>query len=167
MSGSGTVEVDRAGRGVRRFPGPLVALIVLLGLLAVGAIQGGWAMVADPQTPLGMSTEFLEGTPISDYLLAGWFLLGIAAASLITVAGLLLPWRWGWARGIERVVGYRWPWVGAVSTGAVLLVFEILELFMVPFHPVMHPLLIAASVALVLLPFAPSVRKRLRVNGGA
>jgi hypothetical protein len=61
-------------------------------------------------------------------------------------------------------VGYRWPWLGALSIGSVLLVFEIMELFMVPFHPVMHPLLIAASLAIITLILTPSARDFLRVG---
>jgi hypothetical protein len=46
----------------------------------------------------------------------------------------------------------------------VLLTFEIIELFTVPFHPVMHPLLIAVSLALVVIPFTSSARAALAVT---
>ena len=165
MSTPTTVNEEFGHTSQRRHPGSVVALLVLLGLLAAGAIQGGIALVRDPLTPLGMTTEFLAKAPIDDYTLPGWFLLGIAAASLITLAGLMLPWRWRWAARIERVVGHRWPWLGAVATGAVLLTFEIIELFVVPFQPIMHPLLIAIALALVVLPLTPSVSARLRIDG--
>jgi hypothetical protein len=134
-----------------------------LGFLAAGGIQGGVAMLLDPLTPLGMSTEYLAGTPIDTYLLAGWFLLGMAGASLLTMTGLLVRWTWRWAGPIEQKIGFRWPWLGAIATGVVLLAFEIIELFMVPFHPVMHPLLIAVAVALIVLPLTPSARRQLAV----
>jgi hypothetical protein len=108
-----------------------------------------------------MTVEYLDQSPIDDYFLPGLFLLGIAAASLITIAGLLLGWQWNWASPIESRIGYRWPWLGAVSIGGVLLVFEVIELFMVPFHPVMHPLLIAASLFILILALAPSARRYL------
>jgi hypothetical protein len=44
-----------------------------------------------------------------------------------------------------------------------MLLFEIIELFLVPFHPVMHPLLIAWSLAIIWLPFTRSARQYLRV----
>lgn len=144
-----------------RRPAAIVALTGLLGLLTIGALQGGIAMVVDPTEPLGMTVEYLDKTPIDDYLLPGLFLLGIAAASIITVAGLLFGWRWHWASPIESRIGYRWPWLGAVSIGGVLLVFEVIELFMVPFHPVMHPLLIAGSLAILILALTPSARRSL------
>jgi hypothetical protein len=63
---------------------------------------------------------------------------------------------------MESAIGYRWPWVDAMSVGGVLLVFEIIELFVVPFHPVMHALLIAVSIAIVALAVTPSARDHLR-----
>ena len=148
-----------------RYPATVISLMGLLTLLTIGAVQGGLAMVTDPKQPLGMSTDYLEGTPIDDYLLPGLFLLGIAVASVLTTVGLLFDWRWRWAATIERSVGFRWPWIGAVAIGAVLLAFEILELFLVPFHPVMHPLLIAGSLAIIGLVFTPSARNHLAADG--
>lgn len=139
-------------------------LSALLGLLAIGAFQGGLAMVRDPLEPLGMGVDFLERTPVDSYVWPGVFLLSIAAASLLTVAGLLSRWRWHWAGPIERALGYRWPWIGATVIGVVLLGFEMLEVYMVPFHPIMHPLLIASSVAMLLLAAAPSTRAHFRVE---
>jgi hypothetical protein len=140
----------------------VITLAVLLALLSIGAFQGGIAMLADPQTPLGMSVEWLEGTPVDDYFLPGLFFMGIAAASLITIPGLVFGWRWKWAAGIESRVGYRWPWIATLATGSVLLIFEIIELFLVPFHPIMHPLLIAGSLAIIALALSPSARRHLK-----
>jgi hypothetical protein len=53
-----------------------------------------------------------------------------------------------------------------MSVGIVLLAFETIELFVVPFHPVMHPLLIAVSLAIVILDSTPPVRDHLSVTKG-
>ena len=139
-------------------------LIGLLALLAVGAVQGGIAMVRDPLTPLGMPTSFLDPAPIDTYFWPGVFLLAIAAASLLTITGLLSGWRWKWAAGVEKAAGYRWPWLGALAIGTIMLVFELVELFMVPFHPVMHPLLISGSLAIIWLTVTPSTRVHQHVD---
>ena len=146
----------------RARPAGAVSLAILLGVLTIGALQGGIAMVMNPVEPLGMSVDYLEGTPVADYFLPGLFLLGIAGASLTTIPGLLFRWKWDWASGIESAVGHRWPWIATVSIGSVLLAFEIIELFVVPFHPVMHPMLIAGSLAIIVLAMTPSVRRYLR-----
>ncbi|HEX2421343.1 MAG TPA: hypothetical protein VHL55_07065, partial [Acidimicrobiia bacterium] len=142
-------------------PASVLALALLLFLLVVGAVQGGLAMVTNPIDPLGMSLDFLADSPVDDYFWPGMFLLGIAAASAVTLVGLIFPWRWAWARGIEAAFGYRWPWIGAMATGVVLLAFEVIELFLVPFHPLMHPLLIGGSVVIVALALTPSARRHL------
>ncbi|HEU4915112.1 MAG TPA: hypothetical protein VFV13_00940 [Acidimicrobiia bacterium] len=151
-------------RALRWPPGPVTALVLLLSFLVIGALQGGLAMVMNPIDPLGMSPEFLEGAPVDDYFWPGMFLLGLGAASILTVAGLLFEWRWEWAHPIEAAIGYRWPWIGAMAIGLLLLIFEIIELFMVPFHPVMHPLLIGGSLAILLLAVAPSTRRHLQTE---
>lgn len=145
-------------------PASIWALVALLILLTIGALQGGFAMVANPVDPLGMSPDFLANAPVGDYFWPGLFLLGIAVASIITTVGLLSAWRWRWASGIEETVGFRWPWIGAMSIGLVLLVFEVIELFLVPFHPVMHPLLIAGSLAILILAFTSTARRYLAAS---
>jgi len=121
-------------------------------------------MVVDPTEPLGMTVKYLDRAPVDDYFLPGLFLLAIAAVSLITIAGLTFGWRWRWASSIEARIGYCWPWLGAVTIGGILLVFELIELFLVPFHPVMHPLLIAGSLAILILALTPRVRRYLAVG---
>lgn len=156
-----TTPIREGGRVTHRPPASVLALALLLFLLVVGAVQGGLAMVTNPIDPLGMSLDFLADSPVEDYFWPGMFLLGIAAASAVTIVGLIFHWRWTWAQGIEARVGYRWPWIGAMATGIVLLAFEVVELFLVPFHPLMHPLLIGGSVAIVALTLTPSARRHL------
>lgn len=154
----------RSLRGHARLPASIVSLSLLLTALFVGAVQGGVAMVADPLNPLGMTTDWLDRSPVDDYFWPGVFLLGIAVASLLSVVGLILRWPWRWASRIERVIGFRWPWLAAVATGAVLLVFEIIELFVVPFHPVMHPLVLAGSAVIIGLALSPGAREHLAAD---
>lgn len=156
-----TTHGRRSLRAQARVPASIVSLALLLAALFVGAVQGGVAMVTDPLHPLGMTTDWLRRSPVDDYFWPGVFLLGIAVASLLAVLGLLLAWPWRWASRIEGLIGFRWPWLAAVATGAVLFVFEIIELFVVPFHPVMHPLLLAGSAAIVGLALSPGAREHL------
>ena len=158
---SAVTPVGGLAKSATRRPPTVVGLAVLLGLLAVGGLQGGIAMVVDPLEPLGVSVSYLDGTPFDTYFWPGVFLLAIAAASLVTVSGLAFGWRWQWAAGIESSMGRTWPWLGAVAIGGVLLVFELIELFLIPFHPIMHPLLIAVSLAIIGLALTTSSQRYL------
>ena len=150
-------------RESRRLPLSIVVLSVLLGILVIGTFEAARAMITNPLEPLGMTTEWLEHSPVDTYFWPGIFFVGVTLASLLTLAGLVFRWPWKWAQGIESRIGYRWPWLGAVSIGVVLLTFEIIELFLVPFHPLMHPLLIAWSLAIIWLPFTRSARQSLEI----
>ena len=154
----------QAGATRKRLPVSIVALSVLLGILVIGTFAAARAMIIDPLEPFGMTTEWLEKAPVATFFWPGMFFLGLTLASVLTLAGLLTRWQWKWAQGIESRIGYRWPWSGAVSIGVVLLLFEIVELVLVPFHPVMHPLLIAWSVVIIWLPFTHSARRHLDVR---
>ena len=158
---SAVTPIRAVAKSPTRRPPTVVGLAVLVGLLAVGGFQGGIAMVVDPLEPLGMSVSYLDGTPVDTYFWPGVFLLAIAAVSLVTVSGLAFGWRWQWAAGIEFSMGHTWPWLGAVAIGGVLLVFELIELFLIPFHPIMHPLLIAVSLAIIGLALTTSSQRHL------
>lgn len=163
MSTSSTLH----GRTRRRHiwpSGTVTTLAVLLVLLVIGALQGGIAMVTNPIDPLGMSPDYLLETPVGDYFWPGMFLIVIATASAITVPGLVSDWGWRWVSRIESAIGHRWPCLASIAIGSILLVFELLELVMVPFHPIMHPILIAWSIAIVMLPLTPSARSHLSVR---
>lgn len=147
-----------------RKPATILVLSVMLGILAIGTFEAARAMITEPLAPLGMTTEWLERAPVDTYFWPGMFFVGMTLASLVTMAGLVLRWEWNWARGIESRIGHRWPWLGALSVGAVLLIFEVIELFLVPFHPVMHPLLIGWSAAIIGLPLTRSAGAYLSVE---
>jgi hypothetical protein len=157
-------ETNKARVTRKRLPGSIVVLSVLLGILVIGTFAAAREMITNPLEPFGMTTDWLEKAPVDTYFWPGMFFIGMTLAALLTLAGLVFSWPWKWARGIESRTGYRWPWLGAVSTGVVLLLFEITELFLVPFHPVMHPLLIALSLAIIWMPFVLSARRHLQVE---
>jgi hypothetical protein len=156
-------ELSTEAHPVHR-PASVVVLAAILVLLTIGCVQGGVAMIVDPVEPLGMPTSYLDDTPIDDYVLPGIFLLALGTASLVTSAGLIFRWDWRWAHAVEARAGHRWPWIGALATGGVLFAFELLELFLVPFHPVMHPLLIGAALAIIVLALTPGARRYLAVS---
>lgn len=154
---------SQARVSAKRPPLSIVLLSVLVGVLAIGTFEAARAMITNPLEPLGMTTEWLDNAPVDTYFWPGMFFAGMTLASLLTLAGLMFRWPWRWGRGIESRIGYGWPWLGAVSIGVVLMAFEIVELFLVPFHPVMHPLLIAWSLAIIWLPSTQSARQHLEV----
>lgn len=144
-----------------RPPVSIVALTIQLVLVAAGALQGGIAMVADPDSPMGISLEHLEATPFDDYFWPGMFLLGIALAAVVTIPGLLLEWEWDWAWRIESAIGYEWPWISVVAIGILLFSFEVLGLVFGQLPFVIHMLLLALSLNMIGLALTDSARRYL------
>jgi len=58
-----------------KLPGSVKGLALALGLLAIGALQGGVAMVIDPNEPLGMTLEVLSKAPV-DSTVGPWLISG-------------------------------------------------------------------------------------------
>jgi hypothetical protein len=70
-----------------------VTAIGLMLILALGAYQGGWAMLtAGPgQAPLGMPLSWLQGSPFTSYFIPGLLLFSVfCLGSLVAVAAALL-----------------------------------------------------------------------------
>jgi hypothetical protein len=142
-------------------PVSIIALTVQLVLVAAGALQGGIAMITDPESPMGISLAHLEATPFDSYLWPGLFLLGIALAAIITIPGLLLRWEWNWAWRIESAIGYEWPWISIVAIGLLLFTLEVIGLLFGHLPFVVHMLLLALSLNMIGLALTDSARRYL------
>jgi hypothetical protein len=142
-------------------PVSVIALTIILVLMAAGSLQGGIAMITEPEAPMGMSLRHLEATPFGDYLWPGLFLIGIAVASVVTIPGLLLKWEWRWAWSIEHAVGYEWPWIAVMSIGILLFSFEVIGLLFGGLPLAVHLLLVAISLNMIGLALTDSARSYL------
>jgi hypothetical protein len=70
---------------------PLVALEVFVG---GGGVYGGVEMLRDPLTPMGTTTDLIEGSPFETYTWPGVLLLAlVGVAPLVLAGGLLLKVR--------------------------------------------------------------------------
>ena len=77
-------------------------LMGLLVFLSLGGFFGGVAFLADPSgASMGLSTDLLIGTPVSDFLLPGLFLLIVMGIGpLIIVYGLWKRNSWVWKTAV-------------------------------------------------------------------
>lgn len=138
----------------------------LLILLGVTALAGGAALVfglGDGQ--LMAPAAWLENIPLIHSWVAPGLVLGIGfgLGSLLVAYGMIRLPRWEWAAVIERATGHHWSWIGTILVGAGHMVWIGLELVYLPFS-LLHPIYGAIGVALLLLPFLPSVRKAFRIG---
>ena len=128
-------------------PLPITIAIVLLFLLAAGAIAGGDCILRDPRgTFLKMSPRDLEGSPFSDFLIPGLFLvivLGFGSA----LAALLL-WR----------MPGQFSWFFAAGISIALLVWLAVQVAMIGYRGFLQPLYACWALSLLGLLLTPAAR---------
>src|SRR3954454_10780526 len=97
--------------------------VALLTYLAIGGLVGGVAVITDcTGASIGARLSWLDGTPVSDFLLPGLFLLMVfGIGSIVVIAGLLWRPDPGVLRRIDLALHHHWAWMGAVSMGATLV----------------------------------------------
>jgi len=139
-----------------RSPGPrpraLQAYVVCAVVLGLSALYGGLALLRAPaDDPLGMPTEWLDGTPFRDYFLPGLALFGFFGVGSFVV---LL--------GIRR----RRPWAGiaAVGLGLGQVVWIVVQAALLrSVHP-LHLVYGGLGAAMAVLASRPSVQSYLSVE---
>jgi hypothetical protein len=136
-------------------PASVYLLIALLLLLAVGALYGGAALIADPAGGLlGMPLALLAGSPFRDYLLPGIILFGLLGVFPIAVAlGLWFRPGWGWLRRF----GIHAAWLAALGVGAALIVWILVQMTILRFF--LQPVLLVQGIAIIGVSLLPGVRR--------
>lgn len=145
----------------RTRPAALWILIALLVLLGVGAIPSGLLLVLAPDGHLmRMPVTMLEHSPFSDFLIPGAILLTLLGIYPLVVAYAL--WRrpgWRWPDAINPFKESHWSWAASLAAGVILIVWIIVEMFMLREVVFLQVLYLVWGIALVLLALLPSVRR--------
>ena len=144
-----------------------VVTISVLFFLGVTAFAGGVALVFGlGEGQLMLPADWLEDIPIIDSWVVPGLVLGIGfgLGSLITGYGMLRRSHWGWLEFVEEATGYHWSWLATILLGAGHLLWIALELIYLPKPSLLHMLYGVIALALLLLPFLPSMRQDLRVR---
>lgn len=142
-------------------PAAVKLLVALLLLLAVNALYGGGALIADPSGGLlGMPVSLLADSPFHDYLVPGLVLLGLLGLFPLAVAWAL--WlRPAWVR-VERfeVDG---AWLAAHVVGVSLVVWILVQMTILRFF--LQPVLLLLGFAIIGVGLLPAARRHFGVAG--
>jgi hypothetical protein len=135
--------VDRPTTG----RGPAVwALMALLVIQGLGGLGGGASLVAGPHGEvMHMPVSYLEGSPFSDYTIPGLALgLILGVWPLITLVGM------------RR--GSGWAWYSSFAIGCGLLIFETVEVFIIPYN-ILQPIFYVVGFLIAVITLLPPVRR--------
>ena len=100
-----------------------IGLGALQAFIGLGALGGGFMLVRDPTgIALGLPISFLEGSPFSDFLIPGIFLLAVNGVGSMIGAGISFTRR-QYAQEI------------AIVLGAILVAWIVIQVFIIrSFH---------------------------------
>ena len=141
------ISIDNTISNVR--PAALWFLVVGLVFQGLSGLYGGGVLVWDPTGAfLQMPLSLLEGSPFPTYRIPGLILFTVLGIGPLVVAVGL------WRRQV-------WAWYGAVAVSGGLLIWIVVQVWMVGYHADPPLQLIYGSLGLVLLILAlrPSVRR--------
>jgi hypothetical protein len=145
-----------------RRPGLVIAVMVLLALLGIGAVGGGLAMLFGMGGESFLPGGYLDTVPLIDsWVLPGLVLLvGFGLGSLFTLWGMWARPRWPIADRLEQWTGHHWSWLATMVIGWSQVVWILLEFMFIPVSFLM-PTFGIVGLALGLLPLTSSVRRYL------
>jgi len=106
----------------------------LQAIIGLGALVGGFMLVKDPSgSALGVPLSFLEGSPFSDFLIPGIFLLAVNGIGSIIGAGL-------------SITRNRFAQEIAIVLGAILVAWIVIQVVIIRSFSWMHILYIILGV---------------------
>lgn len=147
---------------------PILAwvVIILLLFLGIGGIISGAMLFAAPNGRLlGMSTDLLEGSPFSNYLVPGIILfLFVGVFQLFTGYGLLRRPAWKLPNLINPFKNYRWTWTASWAAGVIMLIWIIVETALLGYVSILQPIIFVWGFVLIILTLLPPVRRYYRIN---
>lgn len=134
-------------------------LIGLQGLLGIGAVFGGGALMLDPSGALlGMPTELMQIPLFPNYLIPGVILLMAFGVLPLTVTTALV-WKWNWGLG-EKLNPFKdrhWSWAFSLYIGFGLIVWLSVQIYILGSSSVVHLVYTAWGLAIQALTILPSV----------
>ena len=144
----------------RYAPFILGLLVFSLIFLALGGLYGGIAMLLDPTGSMLKMTEILPLLHVPNYTLPGLFLFFVMGLiPLFLTYGLLYRPNWSWCEILFCWSGYHWAWTGTLALGMMLVIWLIIQGFLIGFKwPIQYVTAIDGFLIILLL-LMPKARR--------
>ncbi|MCH1638702.1 hypothetical protein MJ257_01170 [Paenibacillus timonensis] len=140
-------------------PTACVLLIGLQGLLGIGAVFGGGALMLDPSgSLLGMPTDLMQLPLFPDYLIPGLILLLVFGVLPLTVtAALVWRWDWSWGEKLNLFKDRHWSWAFSLYIGFGLIIWLTVQIYILGGSSVVHLVYMAWGLAIQAMTVLPVV----------
>ena len=110
-----------------------ILLVVLHVFVGIGALAGGGACIANPDSPFGAPLSMLEGSPFSSYLVPGIVLFGFLGIG--NCIGALMVLRNNWLKAVVTGI-----------LGAGLMIWILVQVFVIHAVAFLHVLFFCIGV---------------------
>ncbi|WP_240343267.1 hypothetical protein [Paenibacillus sp. ALJ109b] len=142
------------------------ALIMMQGLLGIGAMVGGGALIIDPSGKLvNMPDSLLEHSPFGSFLIPGIILLLVLGVMPMIIAISLL-------RRTHSEIGEKlnlysnkyWGWTFSLYTGFALIIWIMIQVYWIQHVSVIHLAYFAWGVGIQIVTLLPGVQRRYQAD---
>lgn len=149
-------------------PAACVLLIGLQGLLGIGAVFGGGALMLDPSGGLlGMPADLMQLPLFPDYWIPGLILLLVFGVLPLTVtAALIWRWDWSWGEKLNLFKDRHWSWAFSLYIGFGLIIWLTVQIYILGGSSVVHLVYMAWGLAIQALTVLPVVEGCYRKPSG-
>ena len=139
----------------------LVLLTVVLLFTAIGGVYGGYHLLRDPSGGvLGMSLNYLDTTPFSDYTLPAFVLMfGYGFGSLVVIYGLWFRVPLPLVNTLEHMTHEHWSWDLTLALGVALILWLTYQVVMIPAFAPIQFVMYGVAILLIGLPLLDPMRE--------
>lgn len=138
----------------------LIVLSVLLGLLSIGALYGGGALIIAPSGKLlKMPLSNLGSAPFQDFLIPGIILFSILGVLPgILIYALFKKPQWPLFEKLNAFKDMHWAWTFSIYTTFALILWIHIEMIFLQTVYWMHTFYIVYALVLLFVVLLPQIR---------
>ncbi|MFE6076839.1 hypothetical protein ACFVQB_20460 [Paenibacillus sp. NPDC057886] len=141
-------------------------IIMMQGLLGIGAMVGGGVLIIDPSGNLvNMPDSLLEHSPFGSFLIPGIILLLVLGVMPMIIAiSLIRRTHWEIGEKLNLYSNQYWGWTFSLYTGFALIIWIMAQVYWIQHVSVIHLVYFAWGVGIQIVTLLPGVQRRYRAD---
>ncbi|MBY0119264.1 hypothetical protein NST33_23315 [Paenibacillus sp. FSL L8-0435] len=136
-------------------------LMLMLGMLGIGAIIGGIILIIDPSgSMVNLPASLLENSPFASFLFPGIILLLVLGVMPTTIAISLIRYvHWGMGERMNLYPDRYWAWTFSLYTGFALIIWIMAQVYWIQDVSIIHLVYFAWGVGIQVVTLLPGVQQ--------
>ncbi|WP_340014007.1 hypothetical protein [Paenibacillus sp. FSL K6-1318] len=137
-------------------------LILMHGILGLGAIVGGVILIMDPSgSMVNLPESLLEHSPFANFLFPGIILLLVLGVMPIMIAISLIRYvHWGLGERLNLYSDRYWAWTFSLYTGFALIIWIMVQVYWIQDVSLIHLVYFAWGVGIQVVTLLPGIQKK-------